>query len=54
MTIAVFKATLVVLYFMHLRWSGRLIWIFAGASILWLFLLIGLVMADVLTRPWDG
>lgn len=54
MTIAVFKATLVVLYFMHLRWSGRLIWIFAAASILWLLLLIGLVVADMATRPWDA
>jgi hypothetical protein len=39
---------------MHLRWSGRLIWIFAAASILWLFLLIGLVVADIATRPWDA
>ena len=29
-TIAVIKATLVVLYFMHVRYSGRLIWLVIG------------------------
>jgi len=51
MTIAVIKATLVVLYFMHLRYSHRLNWIFGGASILWLLLLIGMVLTDVISRP---
>jgi len=50
MTIAVIKATLVVLYFMHLRYSHRLNWIFGGASILWLILLVGLTVTDVIAR----
>jgi len=50
MTIAVIKATLVVLYFMHLRYSHRLNWIFGGASLLWLALLIGLTVTDVIAR----
>lgn len=50
MTIAVIKATLVVLYFMHLRYSHHLNWIFGGASILWLILLVGLTVTDVMAR----
>ena len=50
MTIAVIKATLVVLYFMHLRYGHRLNWVFAGASVLWLLLLVGLTLTDVIAR----
>jgi cytochrome c oxidase subunit 4 len=50
LVIAIVKAVLVVLYFMHLRYSNRLVWVFAGASIFWLVLLIGITMADYLTR----
>jgi len=48
--IAGVKAALVVLYFMHMRYSHRLNWIFAGAAVLWLMLLVGVTMADVLAR----
>jgi len=54
MTIAVAKATLVVLYFMHLRYSEKLNWVFAGAAIFWLLLLIGLVMADFVAQGFEG
>lgn len=50
--IAALKATLVVLYFMHVRFSARIIWIVAGAGFLWLAHLIGGVLADYFTRPW--
>ena len=50
--IAVVKTVLVVLYFMHLRYSSRLIWIFAGAGFFWLVILISLTLSDVLTRQW--
>ena len=36
LTIASIKATLVVLYFMHVRYSGRLIWLVIVAALLWL------------------
>lgn len=52
MTIAVCKATLVVLYFMHVRYSARLTWVFIGAGVLWLAILMMLTMSDVLTRDW--
>jgi cytochrome c oxidase subunit 4 len=49
---AALKASLVALYFMHLRQSPHLIWLFSSASLLWLLLLIGLTMGDVATRTW--
>jgi cytochrome c oxidase subunit 4 len=52
LTIAVTKATLVVLYFMHVRWSSRLTWVFVGAGVFWLLILIVLTLSDVLTRQW--
>ena len=52
LTIAVSKATLVVLYFMHVRYSSRMIWVFVGAGVFWLAILIGLTLSDVLTRQW--
>jgi cytochrome c oxidase subunit 4 len=48
--IAVAKSTLVILYFMHLRYSGRLTWVFAGAGLFWLLILLGGTMDDYLTR----
>jgi cytochrome c oxidase subunit 4 len=49
-TIAVIKATLVVLYFMHVRYHTRLTWIFASAGFLWLIILFSLTLADYATR----
>lgn len=51
-TIAVAKATLVVLYFMHVRYSSRLTWVFVGAGVFWLLILIALTLSDVFTRQW--
>jgi cytochrome c oxidase subunit 4 len=50
LTIAGIKALLVVLWFMHVKYSSRLTWIFALAGFLWLLLMIGLTMADFDTR----
>jgi cytochrome c oxidase subunit 4 len=52
MSIAIVKAVLVVLYFMHVRYSSRLIWVVAGAGFVWLLLLFGFTMADYATRSW--
>jgi cytochrome c oxidase subunit 4 len=54
LTIAIVKAVLVVLYFMHLRDSSRLTWIFAGAGFVWLLLLFAFTMTDYLSRTWVG
>ncbi|HEX4054024.1 MAG TPA: cytochrome C oxidase subunit IV family protein [Tepidisphaeraceae bacterium] len=50
LTIAVLKALLVILFFMHIRHSSRLTWIFAAAAFLWLGLLLGLTMTDYTSR----
>jgi cytochrome c oxidase subunit 4 len=52
LTIAVIKAMLVVLFFMHLRYSSRLTWIFVGAGLFWLLIMIVLTLSDFLTRGW--
>jgi len=48
--IAMCKASLVMLFFMHLRWSTRLIHIVAVASLFWLAILISLTLSDYRTR----
>jgi len=50
--IAIVKATLVVLYFMHLRYSDRLTWIVVIAGIAFLGILILLSLTDYLSRGW--
>jgi cytochrome c oxidase subunit 4 len=50
MSIAVFKASLVVLYFMHMRYSSRMAMIIGGASVFWLGILLVLIMSDYAVR----
>src|SRR5258707_4693889 len=52
LAIAVFKATLVVLFFMHVRDSTRLTWAVVLGSVFWLMILLALTFGDYLTRPW--
>ena len=52
LAIASAKALLVILFFMHVRWSTRLTWVVAGAGFFWLLILLGVTMADYLTRGW--
>lgn len=52
LAIAVIKAALVLLYFMHLRYSPRLTWLIVSVAFVWLAILIGLTMSDELTRVW--
>lgn len=51
-TIAVVKGLLVVLYFMHARYGDRLTWVYVGAAVVWLVILIGLTYSDYLGRAW--
>jgi cytochrome c oxidase subunit 4 len=50
LTIAVAKALLVVLYFMHVRYSSRLTWVFVAAGFFWLAIMVVLTLSDYLTR----
>jgi cytochrome c oxidase subunit 4 len=52
LTIATIKATLVVLYFMHVKDSSRLTKITVISGVFWLGILLTLTMTDFLTRAW--
>ena len=52
LVIAVFKAVLVVLFFMHVRYGTRLTWAVAIGSVFWLGILLALTLGDYLTRSW--
>jgi cytochrome c oxidase subunit 4 len=51
LTIAVSKALLVVLYFMHVRYSSRLTKVVVISGLFWLAILVSLTLSDYFTRP---
>jgi len=52
MTIAITKATFVVLYFMHVRYSTRLVWVIVASALFWLVIMFALTFSDYWTRSW--
>jgi cytochrome c oxidase subunit 4 len=52
LTIAVAKATLVVLYFMHVRYSPWLVWLIVVAALFWMGIMFSLTFSDYFTRNW--
>lgn len=52
LTIAVIKGTLVVLFFMHVKYSTRLTWVVAASGFIWLAILFSLTLSDYLSRDW--
>ena len=50
--IAIVKATLVILFFMHVKYSSRLTKLICGAAFFFLVVLFGLTMSDYLSRGW--
>ncbi len=50
LTIAMCKALLVLLFFMHVRYSSRLTWVFVAAGFFWLLILLVFTLSDYLTR----
>jgi len=54
LAIAVTKATLVILFFMHVRWSERLVHVTVLSSISFLLILAAFSLADYLTRGMLG
>ena len=50
--IASFKATLVVLYFMHARYSERLTHVVIASSLVFFAILVFLLLTDYVSRPW--
>jgi cytochrome c oxidase subunit IV len=52
LSIAVLKSSLVVLFFMHMRWSSRLTMIIGGSALFWLGIMFVLLLSDYATRGW--
>ena len=53
LTIAVFKASLVVLFFMHGKYSPKRTQMVIIASIFWLGIMLFMTMSDYVTRLWS-
>jgi cytochrome c oxidase subunit 4 len=54
LSIAIFKASLVVLFFMHVKYGTRLTKMIVLCGLYWLLLLLFIAMADLWTRGWMG
>ena len=52
LAVATTKATLVILFFMHVRYQPPLMAVFAAAGFLWLLILLTFTLSDFLTRGW--
>ena len=52
LAIAITKATVVVLYFMHVKYSPKLTWIVVIGSVFWLAILLIMTFGDYATRAW--
>jgi cytochrome c oxidase subunit 4 len=50
--IACTKATLVVLFFMHVKYSTRLTMLTVGAGIFMFLVLVGMTLSDYISRAW--
>lgn len=54
LVIAVTKATLVVLFFMHVKYGSKLTWLVVGGAVFFLLILIVLTLNDYLARGWSA
>ncbi|MCU1241030.1 MAG: Caa(3)-type oxidase, subunit [Candidatus Acidoferrum typicum] len=52
LTIAVFKASLVVLFFMHAKYSPKRTQLVIIASVFWLAIMLFMTMSDYVSRSW--
>src|SRR5215831_2316217 len=52
LTIAVTKAVLVILFFMHVRYSSKLTMLTVAAGFFWLLIMITLSLSDYVSRNW--
>jgi len=52
--IAFVKMTFVILFFMHVRWQTRLIWLAVVSGFFWMAIMFAYTMQDYLTRSVIG
>lgn len=49
-TIALVKAVIVVLYFMHVRYGTRLVWLWSAVGFFWLIIMFVITLSDYIFR----
>jgi len=54
LAIAITKALLVILFFMHVKYGSRLVWLAAGGAFFWLVLMLVGTIGDYVSRGWVG
>ena len=54
LTIAIFKASIVVLFFMHVRYNSPLMWVVSGSGFFFLLILLSLTLQDYVSRGWES
>ena len=52
LVIAIIKGSLVVIFFMHVKYSSRLIWVFSATGFVWLLILFAFTMSDYIGRTF--
>lgn len=50
--IAAVKTVLVVMFFMHLKYSARILWLYAGSGIVFFIIMIAFLLSDYGSRDW--
>ena len=54
LAIAVTKATLVILFFMHVKYSSKLTWLVVASGFVFLAIMLAFTMSDFVSRGWLG
>ncbi len=54
LAVAVTKATLVILFFMHVKYSTKLTWLVVASGFFFLAIMIAFTLADFVSRGWLG
>ncbi|MBO0694631.1 MAG: cytochrome C oxidase subunit IV family protein [Verrucomicrobia bacterium] len=52
LAVAIAKAIVIALFFMHIKGSSRILHLAAVAGVIWLFIMISLTLSDYSTRGW--
>jgi cytochrome c oxidase subunit IV len=50
--IAALKAIIIILFFMHVRYGPKFLWVFVGAGFFWLGIMFVLALSDYMTRVY--
>jgi cytochrome c oxidase subunit 4 len=53
LTIAFTKAILVIAFFMHVRWAGKLVVLVVASGFVFMGILFFFTMSDYVSRPWS-